>query len=63
MDDELTRDQISAIMAAILKVSGARNYEELSRIAVTKEQWREAYKIAGVLWTGYDENWQTIRGA
>jgi hypothetical protein len=61
MSEELTDAQVAAIMAAILKITGAGSLLELGsrETAVTKEQWREAYEIAGVPWTDYNENWQT----
>jgi hypothetical protein len=45
---ELTQAQAFAIIAAILDVTGAKNLAELAEKEPTKEQWREAYKRAGV---------------
>jgi hypothetical protein len=56
-DDELSQAQLAAVMAAILRVTGASKITEIGD--VTKEQWREAFEIAGVPWQDYDENWQT----
>jgi N-acyl-L-homoserine lactone synthetase len=47
-EDELTQAQLAAVMAAILKVTGASLITEIG--TVTKEQWREAFEIAGVPW-------------
>jgi hypothetical protein len=56
-EDELTQAQLAAVMAAILKVTGAEHITEIG--FVTKEQWREAFEIAGVPWKDEDENWKT----
>jgi hypothetical protein len=59
MSEDLSAPQVAAIMAAILEVTGARDMVELGTVNVSKEQWQEAYKIAGVPWTDYSENWPT----
>jgi hypothetical protein len=43
--------QVAAILEAILEVTGARDAKELNTLNVTKEQWREAYEVAGIPWT------------
>jgi hypothetical protein len=48
VERELTEGQFLAIMAAILRVTGAKNLGQMSR--ATEAQWREAYELAGVLW-------------
>ena len=54
---KLSETQVSAVMAAILEVTGAGNLAELDRSGKvpTKEQWREAYDLAGVPWEDYEE--------
>ena len=55
MMSDLTEDQVSAIMAAMQKLTGARNMKELiTKHVPTKEQWREAYDIAGVPWQDFE---------
>jgi hypothetical protein len=54
---KLTEAQVAAVMAAILEVTGGQSLIELEKQgkAVTKEQWRAAYDIAGVPWEDYEE--------
>jgi hypothetical protein len=55
MMTDLTEGQVSALLLALQKVTGARNMKELvTKHAPTKEQWREAYDLAGVPWEDYE---------
>ena len=58
MKGTITVLQVAAILEAILEITGARGANDLNIIKVTKEQWREAYGIAGVPWTSYEEAFQ-----
>ena len=55
---KLGEKQSAAVMASVLEITGAKNLLELEEraVQVTKEQWREAYDIAGVGWEDYEDS-------